>query len=184
MSGDAGFSKVRGAMRYASVERGCHHGDALKSSWYSKLLRLERGNPCSREQGGPMTKFTSFFSRFALLAAAITVVILSILVGALVADAQMGRRSGSDGKLIGAPVFAADGVKVGQVVDVSTTDDGRIDKVRITTASPLGFGERTVEIPPTAFVVRGRVVVLDLSAGEVDAFPSVSTEEDRERLDR
>jgi len=130
-----------------------------------------------------MTKSTSFFSRFALLAAAIPVIIPSILVGALFAHAQMGRSSGSDARLIGAPVFAADGIKVGQVVDVSTTDDGRIDKVRITTPSPLGLGERTVEIPPTAFVVRGRVVVLDLSAGEVDAFPSVSTEEDRKRLE-
>ena len=125
---------------------------------------------------------TSFFSRFALLAAAITLVVPSILVGAFVAHAQMGRKSGSDVKLIGAPVFAADGIKVGQVVDVSTTDDDRIDKVRIKTASPLGFGERIVEIPSTAFVVRGRVV-LDLSAGEVDAFPSVSTERDRERLE-
>src|ERR1700730_9517269 len=125
-----------------------------------------------------MTKSTSFLSTLALLTAAITVVIPSILVGALVAHAQMGRNHDSYGRLIGAPVFAADGIKAGQVVDVSTTDDGRIDKLRITTASPLGFGDLTVEIPPTAFVVRGRVVILDLTAGDVDAFPSVSTEED------
>ena len=126
-----------------------------------------------------MNKSTYFLSRFPLLAAAMIMITAWLLTAALVAHAQTARTSHV--KLMGAPVFAADGIKVGQVVDVSTTDDGRIDKVRITMASPLGFGERTVEIPPTAFVVHGRVVLLDLSAGEVDAFPSVSMEEDRKR---
>jgi len=54
-----------------------------------------------------MTKSTSYFSRFALLAAAITV-ITSIFLGAIAVHAQMGRKSDSHGKLIGAPVFAAD----------------------------------------------------------------------------
>jgi hypothetical protein len=100
-----------------------------------------------------MNKSTYFLSRCPLLAATMIMITAWLLTAALGAHAQTARTSHV--KLMGAPVFAADGIKVGQVVDVSTTDNGRIDRIRITTASPLGFGERTVEIPRTAFVVVG-----------------------------
>jgi hypothetical protein len=53
----------------------------------------------------------------------------------------------SDAQLIGAPVFAADSIKIGQISDVSTTHDGHIDQIRVRTGSVLGFGERIVAIP-------------------------------------
>jgi hypothetical protein len=43
----------------------------------------------------------------------------------------------------------------------------------------LGFGERTVKIPPPAFMFRhGRVLLPDLSAEDVEAFPDLSSERD------
>jgi hypothetical protein len=60
------------------------------------------------------------------------------------------------------------------VSDASIDGEGRIDKIRVTTAAPLGFGERIVEIPAPAFTQLRDALVLDLTAEEVDAFPSGS----------
>lgn len=77
-------------------------------------------------------------------------------------------------ELVGAPVFTGDGTQVGKVAAVSEGADGQIREIRITTASPLGLGPRTVVLPAgSAIVLRGAVVV-DLSPAEVDALPSVS----------
>ena len=77
--------------------------------------------------------------------------------------------------LIGAPVYAADGVEVGRVADVSTTGN-QIDALRVSRGVPLGLGERFVIIPQPAFMIRGRRVVLpDLRAEDVDLFPDAST---------
>jgi sporulation protein YlmC with PRC-barrel domain len=79
-------------------------------------------------------------------------------------------------QLIGASVFATDGVKVGEVADVSTARDG-IDQLRVRTGSALGFGERIVAIPHPAFKIRGAKVILrNLTSQDVEAMPSVSTE--------
>ena len=77
-------------------------------------------------------------------------------------------------ELIGAPVYAADGIEVGRVADVSTTGS-RIDALRVSRGVPLGLGERFVVIPQPAFMIRGRRVVLpDLRAEDVDLFPDAS----------
>ena len=78
-------------------------------------------------------------------------------------------------ELIGARVYAADGVEVGRVADVSITDN-HIDAVRVSRDAPLGLGERFVIIPQPAFMIRGRRVVLpDLRAEDVDLFPDATT---------
>ena len=65
--------------------------------------------------------------------------------------------------------------------DASIQVDGRIDRIRVRTASLLGFGERIIEIPESAFSVLHGTVILDLTADEVDMFPSASIEEDSRR---
>lgn len=78
-------------------------------------------------------------------------------------------------QLIGAPVYAADGIEVGRVADVSTT--GRqIDALRVSRGATLGLGERFVIIPQPAFMIRGRRVVLpDLRAEDVGLFPDATS---------
>jgi PRC-barrel domain len=79
--------------------------------------------------------------------------------------------------LLGAPVFAADGVKVGEVTEVSTDEDGKFDLLRMTTGLRLGLGERQVIIPRPAFIIRGKKVTLpDLSAEDVEAFPDAPSD--------
>jgi hypothetical protein len=78
-------------------------------------------------------------------------------------------------QLMGAPVFAGD-TEIGVVSDVSIREDGRIDRIRVRAASPLGIGERVVEIPESAFSVLHGTVVLELTAEDVDHFPSASVE--------
>ena len=106
--------------------------------------------------------------------------VLSVLfVGAATAQAQQPGKLDLEMaelqvlQLIGTRVFAgAD--QVGVVSDVSLSDRGLIDRIRLQTASPLGFGERIVEIHAPAFTLLGDTIVLDLSAAEVDQMPSVS----------
>jgi hypothetical protein len=72
--------------------------------------------------------------------------------------------------------FAADGIKIGRVSDVSMTD-GRIDQIRVSTASALGFGERIVTVPQPAFMMKGDMVLIpDLSAQDIEALPSDPSE--------
>ena len=67
-------------------------------------------------------------------------------------------------EIIGAPVYASDGHEVGEVVDVSVSDDGEIDAVRVMTGAFLGFGERVLALSKGNFTVLRGAVVLDLPA--------------------
>jgi hypothetical protein len=81
-------------------------------------------------------------------------------------------------QVIGLRVFA--GIdEVGIVSDVSLDGNGQIDKIRVRTASPLGFGERFIEIHAPAFMLLHEAVVLDLSASEVDQIPSANEVNER-----
>jgi hypothetical protein len=74
-------------------------------------------------------------------------------------------------ELIGAPVFAAGGVEVGQIADISFDDQGRPQRLRITTGGDLALGTRTVEIPKGTFMVLRGAVVLDLTPDAVRQLP-------------
>jgi len=56
-------------------------------------------------------------------------------------------------QLIGTRVFAGS-EEIGVVSDVSLNEQGQIDKIRVRTASPLGFGERIVEIHVESLAAR------------------------------
>jgi sporulation protein YlmC with PRC-barrel domain len=79
-------------------------------------------------------------------------------------------------QVVDLPVFAADGIKIGRVSDVSMSD-GRIDLIRVSTGATMGFGERTVTIPQPAFTIKGDMVLIpDLSAEDIQALPSDPSE--------
>jgi len=102
------------------------------------------------------------------------VIVAGLLVGffGFMAFAQTpGSQDPSAGDLIGVAVFSAEGAPVGTVSAVSVGADGQISEIRLTTASPLGLGERTVAIRQESFIVLEGAVVIDLSAAEVDALP-------------
>jgi sporulation protein YlmC with PRC-barrel domain len=79
-------------------------------------------------------------------------------------------------QVIDLPVFAADGIKIGRVSDVSITD-GRIDQIRISTGATMGFGERVITVPQPAFTIKDDMVLVpDFSAEDIQALPSDASE--------
>ena len=94
-----------------------------------------------------------------------------MLVAVLAATGAYGQHQ----ELIGVPVYAADGVEVGRVADVASTGK-EIDALRVSKGATLGFGERFIIIPQPAFMIRrGRVILPDLQAADVDHFPDASS---------
>ena len=78
-------------------------------------------------------------------------------------------------ELIGGLVLSAEGAQVGEISAVTVGANGDITEIRMSMDSPLGLGQRIVVIPRGSYVVMRGAVVLDLSAAEVDALPSVSS---------
>jgi hypothetical protein len=107
-----------------------------------------------------------------------TIVILAFLSVSLAARAEpatLDLEAPEAARLIGAPVIVDDGTKVGEVADIILDEYGLPQRVRVTMPAPLGFGERTVEIPRNAYIMRsGRVVLLDLAAEHVRGLPDVT----------
>jgi sporulation protein YlmC with PRC-barrel domain len=81
--------------------------------------------------------------------------------------------AGAVTNLLGVPVIAADGQRIGEVADVSVPEDGQPARIRITTGAILGFGARTLELPRNAFTISKGTVVLDLPSEAVQALPAV-----------
>ncbi len=65
-------------------------------------------------------------------------------------------------ELLGAPVFAADGLQVGEVADIRVDEEGQPARLRMKTGVTLGIGTRTVDVPRGAFIVLRGAVVLEL----------------------
>src|SRR5262245_585565 len=83
-------------------------------------------------------------------------------------------------EMLGAPVFAADGVLIGHVGDISYDEEDQPKRIRMTSASALGLGSRMLEIPAGLFTVLRGAVVVDLPAEAVQALPElVEQEEER-----
>jgi len=102
----------------------------------------------------------------------------------MLAPGAMAQDRGPSPQIIDFPAFAADGVKIGRVSDVSITE-GRIEQIRISTGSAMGFGERFVTIPQSAFTIRGDMVMIpDLSSEDVAALPSDTSESHGVDMDR
>jgi PRC-barrel domain len=95
----------------------------------------------------------------------------------LLSTAVAARAQSHEAQIVGLPVFSADGMKIGQVIDFTLSTDRQIEQIRFVTGSPLGFGERTVAIPQQAFTLgSGRVTLANLSADDVQALPNAPTE--------
>lgn len=101
-----------------------------------------------------------------------------ILGSALLLCTAVAAHAQSDGvQIVGLPVFSADGMKIGQVIDVTLSADRQIEQIRLVTGSPLGLGERTVVIPQQAFIIGGgRVMLANLRADDVQALPNAPAE--------
>ena len=72
-------------------------------------------------------------------------------------------------ELIGAPVYSTDGHEVGTVERIALGEDKEFETLVMKTDQHLGFGERTVEVPSSAFIALRGAVVLDLPAASMDA---------------
>jgi PRC-barrel domain len=81
-------------------------------------------------------------------------------------------------ELLRAPVFAADGVLIGEVADISYDEDDQPKRIRMTRAAVLGLGSRTLEISSKLFTVLRGAVVVDLPAEAVDALPELMEQEE------
>ena len=124
-----------------------------------------------------------------------TSLLKAILVSSLIAVASAGYAQDQDlgkvdleaselaAEIIGAPVSDPMGTEIGEVADVSFDEDGQPDRLRVKISSPLGFGERTVEVSRDTYVLlRGRVI-LELSADDLRSLPDVGDEIDEKRAD-
>lgn len=102
----------------------------------------------------------------------------SILGAVLLLSTAVAARAQSAGaQIVGLPVFSADGMKIGQVVDVTLSTDRQIEQIRIVTGSPLGLCERTLAIPQQAFMLGAdRIMLANLSADDVQALPNAPAE--------
>ena len=83
-------------------------------------------------------------------------------------------------EMLGAPVYAADGLLIGHVNDIAYDEEDQPRRIRMTSASVLGLGTRTLEIPAGLFTVLRGAVVVDLPAEAVQTLPElVEQEEER-----
>jgi hypothetical protein len=83
-------------------------------------------------------------------------------------------------EILGAPVFAADGVLIGHVGDISYDEEDQPKRLRMTSASTLGLGSRMLDVPAGLFTVLRGAVVVDLPAEAVQTLPElVEQEEER-----
>lgn len=105
---------------------------------------------------------------------------LALLIAAsVVARSDPASAQGADAaematELIGSPVFANDGTEVGAVADVSFDEELQPQRLRMTTASHLGLGTRTIEIPKGSFITLRGAVVLDVPTQAVSAFAELA----------
>ena len=122
-----------------------------------------------------------FCQRYVRVCGVAAATLLAVSSSGHVLSAQSKRPTAE--RLIGFPVISADGLKVGQVLEILAAD-GVIRELRVLTSSPLGFGERIVLVPRGAFGVVDQTIVLDLAAGDIDALPTVTGDQDGSSKDR
>jgi sporulation protein YlmC with PRC-barrel domain len=115
--------------------------------------------------------------------AKITFLVLALGIGPVCQAQSTGTGDDQDAaaihtEMLGAPVYAADGVLIGQVNDISYDEEDQPKRIRMTSASVLGLGTRTLEIPAGLFTVLRGAVVVDLPADAVQTLPELVEQED------
>ena len=76
-------------------------------------------------------------------------------------------------RLIGAPVYSADGAEIGTIADVRLDEAGRVAAVRIEAGARLGFGTRRVQLPGRSLTIVRGVAVVDIPKEAVEMLPTV-----------
>ena len=77
-------------------------------------------------------------------------------------------------ELIGAPVFAVGGIEVGEVAEVFLDQEGIPERIRISTDTRLGLGNRTIELSRDVFIALRGAIVVELSVESLGQLPAVS----------
>jgi sporulation protein YlmC with PRC-barrel domain len=95
---------------------------------------------------------------------------LLIATSALSSTAQAMTQEEIIRELVGAPVYSADGQEVGSVGGIALDADQQFDTLLLQTSRHLGFGERTMQVPGSAFVALRGAVILKLSAEGLEEF--------------
>lgn len=76
---------------------------------------------------------------------------------------------------IGSPVYAADGVKVGEINRIKADSDGKVTEVQITTGGPAGLNAEAVAITPDKIATTDpQSLRLSLSATDAKKLPVLS----------
>jgi sporulation protein YlmC with PRC-barrel domain len=74
---------------------------------------------------------------------------------------------------IGAPVFGADGAKIGEVNGVKSDDNGKIQEILVTDGMPAGINAKVFEISADKITSVGDGVKLSLSSEEAKKLPII-----------
>jgi hypothetical protein len=106
-----------------------------------------------------------------ILLAALYVAAYGLLAGVVSDQVRAQSTDPETAHLMGAPVFASDGVEVGEVADFSTDEGGRVNAIKLRTGQRLGFGAKTVVMQQGMFIVLRGAVVLDFPAEALEALP-------------
>lgn len=72
---------------------------------------------------------------------------------------------------IGTPVFATDGIKIGEVNRVTSGPEGKVSEIQITTGGPAGINADTIEISADKILSLDDGVKLSLSSEEAKSLP-------------
>jgi PRC-barrel domain len=77
---------------------------------------------------------------------------------------------------IGAPVYGADGAKVGAVNRIKANADGTVREIQVTTGGPPGLNAEVVAVPADRIVSGLPSVKLSLTASEVKSLPVLTSD--------
>ena len=102
---------------------------------------------------------------------------IALMTGITAFSSKASIEAAGEALTVGAPVQASDDTIVGRVSGISRDPHGHIHRIRIATAAPLGLGERTITVRDSLFTVVGGVVKMRLTVAEVNALPTVMTED-------
>lgn len=76
-------------------------------------------------------------------------------------------------KLIGKMVVGQDGAAFGEVVNVASAADGKLQEVHVKTGGYFGFFTKTVKLLPAQFAAEGESLKLKISAEDAGKLPEV-----------
>jgi hypothetical protein len=76
--------------------------------------------------------------------------------------------------LIGLPALSSDGTKLGNILSVKASADGKVSAIVLRTGGFLGFGGHMVAIPEGKFTRMGDTVQVSMTADDVSKLPATT----------